>query len=83
MANEPTTASTTAPTIDFNFMDCAFPLMPRTPRPGSSHRYYCGTTGTGSGRGQTRGALSHHSEGRGRWPQSFGQADSASADSTL
>ena len=28
-----------------------------TPRPGSSHQCYCGTTGTGSGREQTGKAL--------------------------
>ena len=44
-------------------MDCVFPLMPRRLRPDSSHQYYCGTTGIGSGHEQTHAALSHRSEG--------------------
>ena len=80
MANEPTTASTTAPTKGFNFMDCAFPLMPRRLRPDNNHRCYCDMNGIGSGRAQTRGALSRHSEDRGRWPLYFWQADSTAAD---
>ena len=45
-----------------------FHIYPRTPHPDRNHQCYCGTTGIGSGHEQTRGALSHHSEGGGRWP---------------
>jgi hypothetical protein len=49
-------------------------------RSDSNHQCYCGTTGIGSGREQTRGALSHHSEDRGRWLANFPLGDSTSAD---
>ena len=59
-----------------------FHIYPRRPHPDNNYRCYRGTIGIGSGREQTRGAFSHHSEGRGRWPKSFGLVDSASADIT-
>ena len=53
-----------------------FPLMPHTSHPDSNHRCYCDIAGTGSGHEQTGEALSHHSEGRGRWHPYFQQAES-------
>jgi len=78
-ANNPNTNSAPILTrFPRNFIDGL--AMSRRLRPDNSHQCYCGMTGIGSGHEQTRGALSHQSEGRGRWLADFPPGDLTSAD---